>query len=208
MQDVSTVALLLRMTISLGIIGLILWGVQKIGKRRLGSLGRTHHAPLEVSNRKQLTKASSIALVRVGQRHLLIGITDSGVSLIAEGDDLITEPDIQDSDTDTPALQSPQPDEPTQERVNPFSRPDWLASRGSKQSDESEETDEISAEIEAIERHWDDPATTPDELQGNEVRRSSETSDVAGKPRSGAPSSTHSGTRALDALRDMTVRKT
>lgn len=188
MQDVSTFALLLRMTISLGIIGLILWGVQKIGKRRLGSLGRTHHVPLEVSSRKQLTKASSIALVRVGQRHLLIGITDSGVSLIAEGDDLVTEPDFQEPDVGESDLRESD-------------------LRGSDLH-KSDEANQISSEIEAIERHWDDPATPPDELQGNEVRRSSETSDVAGKPRSGAPSSTHSGTRALDALRDMTVRKT
>ncbi len=147
MNGVSTVELFVRMAASLLVIGGLLWMVQRIGRRRLGGLGRSVAAPIEVTARKQLTRASSIALVRAGERNLLIGITDTGVSLIAEGEDLMSLPDEAEG-----------------------------KSTGRRQTKTNSQRKPISG--------------------------------VARKPRAGATSSNRSGTSALDALRDMTVRRT
>lgn len=123
MNGVSTIELLVRMSVSLAVIGGLLWLIQQVGRKRLGGLGHSATTPIEISSRKQLSRTTSIALVRVGERNILIGVTDAGVNLIAEGDDL------------------------------------------------------------------------------------SNRTDLARKPDHGAQRSTHSGTRALDALREMTVRR-
>jgi flagellar biogenesis protein FliO len=84
---------ILRVVASFAIVGLLLWFFMRASNGKLGALlsgnakGEAGN-PLAVLDRRQLTKSAGIALVRAGNRHLLVGIGDHGVQLLAEGDDL------------------------------------------------------------------------------------------------------------------------
>lgn len=179
MSGVSTIELLIRMTVSLAVIGGLLWLIQKVGRKRLGGLGRSAAAPIEITSRKQLSRTSSIALVRVGDRSILIGVTDTGVSLIAEGEDLRTDPFPPSSGDHKIRRQTSSPIRPA------------------KHGSESELLADLGI---AAERSIAGARSEP-------VTRTTNKTGLARKPGHGAKGSTHSGTRALDALREMTVRK-
>lgn len=84
----------LRVAASFAIVGVLLWLFMRAGSGRLGALisgagnGRNGD-PLAVLGRRQLSKNAGIALVRAGERTLLVGVSDGGVQLLAEGDDLL-----------------------------------------------------------------------------------------------------------------------
>jgi flagellar biogenesis protein FliO len=89
----STAELLLRLVISLAIMGVLLWGVVRVGRGRrgralLGVVGGARVDQIELRARRQLSRSASLTLVRVGSRTLLLGIGDGGVAVLAEGDDL------------------------------------------------------------------------------------------------------------------------
>jgi flagellar biogenesis protein FliO len=83
----------LRVLASFAIVGALLWLFMRASNGKLGALmtggtrGRLQDH-LAVVDRRQLTKNAGIALVRAGERHLLVGVSDQGVRLLAEGDDL------------------------------------------------------------------------------------------------------------------------
>ena len=83
----------LRVAASFAIVGALLWMFMRASNGRLGALvagtskGRVTDR-LAVLDRRQLTRNTGIALVRSGERHLLLGVSDHGVQLLAEGDDL------------------------------------------------------------------------------------------------------------------------
>ena len=82
----------LRVVVSFAIVGLVLYAFVKASSGRLGSIlggprsGR--EVALEVIERRQLTRNSTIALLRAGDRHLLVGVGDGSVTLLLEGDHL------------------------------------------------------------------------------------------------------------------------
>ncbi len=86
----------LRVLGSFVIVGILLWSFSRASAGRLGKLvggsakGRSTD-PLTIVDRRQLTRSTGLAVVRAGSRHLLIGISDTGVQLLAEGDDLMPE---------------------------------------------------------------------------------------------------------------------
>ena len=81
--------LLLRMLGSLLLVGLLLWALARVARTRgLSSLDR---GLIDVRAQRGLTRNSSLVLVRVGARHLLIGVAEGGVRLHSEGDDLVVE---------------------------------------------------------------------------------------------------------------------
>jgi flagellar biogenesis protein FliO len=89
----STAELLLRLVISLAIMGVLLWGVVRVGRGRrgralLGAVAGARVDQIELRARRQLSRSASLTLVRVGSRTLLLGIGDGGVAVLAEGDDL------------------------------------------------------------------------------------------------------------------------
>lgn len=91
----------LRVVASFAIVGLLLWVFMRASNGKLGALvsgaskGKLSD-PLSILDRRQLTRSAGIALVRAGDRHLLVGVSDQGVQLLAEGDDLATveEPEV------------------------------------------------------------------------------------------------------------------
>jgi flagellar protein FliO/FliZ len=75
--------LTIRIAFSLLIVLGLMWGMAKVLRRPLA--GRTGGA-LAVLARQQLTKGSSVAVIRVADRALILGVTDAGVSLLADAD--------------------------------------------------------------------------------------------------------------------------
>lgn len=123
---------ILRVAASFAIVGVLLWCFMRASNGKLGKLvsgtskGRLSD-PLSVLDRRQLTRTAGIALIKAGERHILVGVSDQGVQLLAEGDDLaVTEeetvgaPDstavvvptdvVSDTALDLPARTTDQPD--------------------------------------------------------------------------------------------------
>lgn len=249
MNGVSTIELLARMTGSLLVIGGLLWLVQRIGRRRMGNFGRSAVAAIEITSRKQLTKSSSIALVRAGERHLLIGVSDSGVSLLAEGDDLAIEPTSADieagaSSGSTSSARSALPsvltfvrglgEKVATARQKPAAKmtPSASTNSGSAIPDVTALTSnepaahDLRNSVRNIDAHrMTFPGSSSHDTASNSTTSNSTTSDdtisddtisdnttsssdAARKPHHEGRDSTHSRTSALDALREMTVRRT
>ena len=93
-MDTSLVVLLVRVVISLGVVLAIMAGAAAV-LRRSGVVGTTgmgrrglrrRHTPVEVIARHGLSRGSSVAVVRLGERALVLGVTDHQVSLLTEID--------------------------------------------------------------------------------------------------------------------------
>ncbi|MDX6302675.1 MAG: flagellar protein FliO/FliZ [Nocardioidaceae bacterium] len=78
-------ALTVRVVISLAVVLGLFWLVARTGSRRLGVRDR---GLLRVRGRQALTRGSSLAVVEVGARVLVVGVSDSGVRLLTELDPL------------------------------------------------------------------------------------------------------------------------
>jgi flagellar protein FliO/FliZ len=74
--------LTIRIVFSLLIVFGLLWGLAKLARRPLA--GRS--GALTVIARQQLSRSASVAVVRVADRALVLGVSDSGVSLLADAD--------------------------------------------------------------------------------------------------------------------------
>jgi flagellar biogenesis protein FliO len=88
----STVELLVRLVFSLGIIvGLLVVGA-KIARRNgrglrlpgLPAFGGKREPAIEVIERQSITRNASVAVVRVGDRTLVVGVTEHEVSLLTD----------------------------------------------------------------------------------------------------------------------------
>lgn len=88
MQDVSLAALLGRLVISLVVVmALMALAAKAMRGRALGGMRvRKQPAAIEVLGRHPLSRSSSIAVVRAGGRHLVLGVTDNSVRVLAEAD--------------------------------------------------------------------------------------------------------------------------
>ncbi|SDI82345.1 flagellar protein FliO/FliZ [Frankineae bacterium MT45] len=80
----ENVAQLGRVVLSLAVVLGLMWGLARFVKR---PTGRSRNGKLlDVVSREQLTRNSSIAVVRVLDQALIVGVTDGQVSLIGEAD--------------------------------------------------------------------------------------------------------------------------
>jgi flagellar protein FliO/FliZ len=77
------IELVIRIAFSLLIVVGLLWGLAKLARRPL-SVSRG--GMLTVLARQQLTRGASVAVVQVADRALVLGVTDSGVSLLSDAD--------------------------------------------------------------------------------------------------------------------------
>ena len=71
------VELVLRVVLSLGIVLGLMWFVARASSRKLGGRSRSVVA---VVARQPLSRGSSLAVVEVGERVLVVGVSDGGVS--------------------------------------------------------------------------------------------------------------------------------
>ena len=93
-MDVSLLTLLVRVVVSLGVVLAIMAGSAAV-LRRSGVVGtapagkrgtRRRGAPVEVIARHGLSRTSSLAVVRMGGRVLMLGVTEQQVTLLTEVD--------------------------------------------------------------------------------------------------------------------------
>ncbi|MEV4274380.1 flagellar biosynthetic protein FliO [Actinoplanes xinjiangensis] len=77
------ISLTLRVIVALLIVVMLMWLLAKAVRRPYA--GR-RDGTLVVLNRQQLSRASAVAVVRVADRALVLGITDQHVSLLGETD--------------------------------------------------------------------------------------------------------------------------
>jgi len=75
--------LTVRIVLSLLVVFGILWGLAKLARRPLAGRGG---GLLRVLARQQLTRGSAVAVVKVADRALVLGVTDAGVTLLADAD--------------------------------------------------------------------------------------------------------------------------
>ena len=88
MEDLSVVALLGRLAVSMAVVLTLLGLAAKLLRRRgLGGTGGGS-TRIEVLARHGLGRTSSVQLVRVAGRTLVLGVTDTSVSLLGEGEAL------------------------------------------------------------------------------------------------------------------------
>ena len=126
--------LTIRLVASLAVVvGLMLLLARFVGKR----YGARAGAPVQVLHRQPLSRSSSVAVVTVGSRVLVIGTTDHQVSLLAEldPDELdVTDPDLElDAGLDADAV----PGSPRLLRAAPRTAPQPVAHRGAHRAEVS-----------------------------------------------------------------------
>jgi flagellar protein FliO/FliZ len=77
--------LALRIGFSLLVILGLMWALARVVRRPVGS-GRHHGQLLSVLNRQQLTRGAAVTVVKVGDRAIILGVTDQQVSLLGDAD--------------------------------------------------------------------------------------------------------------------------
>lgn len=108
MEDVSAVALLGRLAVSLAVVFALMAVAGKVlRKRGLGTRGSTATSRIEVLARQGLGRTSSVQLVRVGGRTLVLGVTEASVSVLGEADPLLLEAELALESAATPAPDRP-----------------------------------------------------------------------------------------------------
>jgi len=75
--------LVVRVFFSLLVVFGLMWGMAKLARRPLGGRGA---GAMTVLSRTQLTRTASMAVVKVADKALIIGVTDASVTLLSETD--------------------------------------------------------------------------------------------------------------------------
>src|SRR5688572_3837078 len=75
--------LALRVMCSLTVVFVLLWALTRLARRGVGNRGA---GLLTVVARQQLSRGSAVAVVKVADRALVLGVSDAGVSLLADAD--------------------------------------------------------------------------------------------------------------------------
>ncbi|WIM96096.1 flagellar biosynthetic protein FliO [Actinoplanes oblitus] len=75
--------LLLQVGFSLFIVLFMMWGLARALRR---PFGKSAHGHLAVLNRQQLTRGASVAVVRVADRAMVLGVTDGQISYLGEAE--------------------------------------------------------------------------------------------------------------------------
>ena len=90
MEDLSVVTMLGRLLVSLAVVFALMAVAARIARRRgLGSSGSGTSTRIEVLARQGLGRSSSVQLVRVAGRTLVLGVTDASVQVLGEADPLL-----------------------------------------------------------------------------------------------------------------------
>jgi len=112
-MDTSLFALLVRVVVSLGVVFGLMAGAAAVLRRSglagtavSGRRGLRRAVPVEIVARHGLSRAASVAVVRLGGRGLVLGVTDQQVTLLTEIDaaELDTPPDEQPAGPPAPGI--------------------------------------------------------------------------------------------------------
>lgn len=117
--DTNVVELLLRLGISLALVVAVIMVSAKVLRGRTGfNLGRDASGPrLDVLDRTSLSRSASVAVVRVGGRGLVVGITEQSVTLLAEAPELVVRYEQREAERTAPPTEQ---DAPHPTRMNFF----------------------------------------------------------------------------------------
>jgi flagellar protein FliO/FliZ len=102
----SSLVLVLRVGVSLTVVlGLLAFAARAASRRGLGTApGRSSAAKVEIVARAGLGRNNSVIIVRAAERALVLGVTETGISLLADADpsvlDVRTEGSSEDADPD------------------------------------------------------------------------------------------------------------
>ena len=87
MTDASLLGLVGRLVVSLAVVLSLMAAAAWILRRRGGTFLRGGKASvIEVLARQSLTRTSSVQIVRLGERAIVLGVTDQSVTYLTEGD--------------------------------------------------------------------------------------------------------------------------
>jgi flagellar biogenesis protein FliO len=105
LADVSVISMVFRLVVSLGIVLGMIAALAWAAKRPKGlGLGSRSRGTITVHSREQVGRATTVALLQVGGRTILVGANEHTVEVLAEGDELLPpEPDASDADASTSA---------------------------------------------------------------------------------------------------------
>lgn len=109
MEDVSLLSLAGRLVFSLAVVLILMALLAKVLRNRtMPGLGRpsVRRDLLQIVARQSLSRSASVAVVQAGERALVLGITETGVNLLAELDPEALQPDEPD-DTEGPLAMNP-----------------------------------------------------------------------------------------------------
>ncbi|MGI5169917.1 flagellar biosynthetic protein FliO [Spirillospora sp. CA-253888] len=105
---------ILRISLSLAVVLVLMWLLAKVVRRPLAGRGSD---AVTVLARRQLTRGSSVAVVRVADRALVLGVTDAQVTLLAETDPAAVEPPRDGGEQRSPVALDAAEADATAERV-------------------------------------------------------------------------------------------
>jgi flagellar biogenesis protein FliO len=91
-SDANVVELILRLVLSMGLIVTIIVVAAKVlkGRTTLNFGRRNNDGPkLDILDKTQVARHAQVAVVRVGGRGLIVGITEHSVTLLAEAPELV-----------------------------------------------------------------------------------------------------------------------
>jgi flagellar protein FliO/FliZ len=98
----DTVAVVGRLLLSLAFVLGLMWLIAKKVKRGPGGRGRNGRL-IDVLSRQQLSRTASVAVVRVMDQALIIGVTDGQVSVLGEADLVAAQASLETPETTRPA---------------------------------------------------------------------------------------------------------
>jgi flagellar protein FliO/FliZ len=101
------IELVLRIGFSLLIVFGLMWALARVVRRPLS--GRRGLSSLAVLHRQQLSRGSALAVVQVGDRVMVLGVTDQQVSLLGETDLAAFETEPHASEQRMPVGMEPSP---------------------------------------------------------------------------------------------------
>lgn len=119
--DVDVIELMVRLVVSMGLVVGLIVVAAKLLKNRTGlglGLGRgAGGVRLDVLDRTQVARNATVAVVRVGGRGLVLGITEQSVTLLAEAPELVVRYEQQEAERTAPPTE---PGAPGTTRMNFF----------------------------------------------------------------------------------------
>lgn len=122
LADVSVLGMVVRLVVSLGIVLGMIAALAWAAKRPKGlGLGARSRGTITVHGREQLGRATTVALLQVGDRMILVGANEHSVEVLAEGDELLP-PEPEGPDADASAS--------FDDRTSSFTAPGGAASPG------------------------------------------------------------------------------
>lgn len=90
LAELSVLSMAFRLVVSLGIVLGMIAALAWVAKRPKGlGLGFATKGAITVRGREQLGRATTLALLQVGDRTILVGANEHSVEVLAEGDDLL-----------------------------------------------------------------------------------------------------------------------